>query len=134
GRLEPRRVVGSVDASEFLVAIAASAGFLIALGASAVQWPVVAALLAGGLVAAPIAAWLVRIVPGVMLGAMVGGVILLTNARTVLDAVGFGGGSQTVAYGVIAAAWALALAMSVRIVLRDRRAAATATEPALEPA
>ena len=34
GRLEPRRVVGSVDTSEFLVALAASLGFLWFLGSN----------------------------------------------------------------------------------------------------
>ncbi len=32
GRLEPRKVIGSVDASEFLVAVAASAGFIVGIG------------------------------------------------------------------------------------------------------
>lgn len=133
GRLEPRRVVGSVDTSEFLVAVAASVGFLLALGSSGVQWPVVGALLAGGLVAAPIAAWLVRVVPGALLGASVGGIILLTNARTVLTTFGLGGDTRAVAYTVVGLAWAGALALSVRTVLRDRRTAADG-EPAFEPA
>ena len=32
GRMEPRKVIGSIDTSEFLVAVAASLGFLLALG------------------------------------------------------------------------------------------------------
>src|SRR5690606_16382666 len=39
---------------------------------------------AGGLVAAPIAAWLVRHMPPRVLGSPDGGVILLTNIRTLL--------------------------------------------------
>ena len=42
-------------------------------------------LLAGGLVAAPIAAWLVRHIPPRMLGSLVGGMIVLTNTRTLLS-------------------------------------------------
>ena len=41
-------------------------------------------LLLGGLIAAPIAAWLVRHIPPRMLGSLVGGVIVLTNTRTLL--------------------------------------------------
>ena len=60
GRMEPRKVIGSVDTAEFLVAGAASIGFLIGLGSEGFLLPTVAALLIGGLIAAPIAAWLVR--------------------------------------------------------------------------
>ena len=37
GRMEPRKVVGTVDTSEFLVALAASLGFVFALGSQPVQ-------------------------------------------------------------------------------------------------
>ncbi len=134
GRLEPRRVVGSVDTSEFLVAVAASIGFLIVLGGSGVQWPVVAALLAGGLVAAPTAAWLVRLVPAALLGTSVGGVIMLTNARTVLTVLGVGGDGRTVGYLILTACWAVALGMAVRAVRRARAAAVTSRQPATETA
>jgi uncharacterized membrane protein YfcA len=60
GKMAPRTVVGTVSTSEFLVASAASIGFLVSLDRSLVALPVVAALLAGGMVAAPVAAWLVR--------------------------------------------------------------------------
>ncbi len=131
GRLEPRHVVGSVETSQFVVAATASCGFLIVLGRSGVHWPVVGSLLVGGLVAAPVAAWMVRLIPGVLLGATVGGVILLTNVHTVLAAMDLGGDVQAVAYGVIAVAWVAALAMAVRTLLRDRRAARQA-QPALD--
>ncbi|MGB7450015.1 MAG: sulfite exporter TauE/SafE family protein [Ornithinimicrobium sp.] len=86
GRLEPRKVIGSVDASEFLVAVAASAGFLIGLGTQGILASWAVALLLGGVVAAPIAAWLVRRLPARVLGSLVGGVIILTNSRTLLNA------------------------------------------------
>src|SRR3712207_9164965 len=38
GRMEPRKVIGSIDTSEFLVAIAASLGFLLALGSQGVDF------------------------------------------------------------------------------------------------
>ena len=34
GRLEPRKVVGSIDTSEFVVAVGGSLGFLFGLGAA----------------------------------------------------------------------------------------------------
>lgn len=86
GRMRPARVVGTVDTSEFLVALGASAGFLLALDFHQVPWTIVGALLIGGVVAAPLAAYLVRLVPVRIMGAAVGGVILLTNIRTLLQA------------------------------------------------
>nr|WP_267887676.1 sulfite exporter TauE/SafE family protein [Streptomyces sp. FxanaA7] len=74
GRMEPRKVIGSIDTSEFLVAVAASLGFLFSLGSQGLDWAWVAAFLLGGLIAAPIAAWLVRLVPPRVLGSAVGGV------------------------------------------------------------
>jgi len=86
GRLEPRKVVGSVDTAELAVSVAASLGFLVGLGAAGIHWGLALALLAGGLVAAPLAAYLVRIVPTHLLGVAVGGMILLSNVRTLLQA------------------------------------------------
>ena len=60
GRIEPRKVVGSIDASEFIVAVMGSLGFLLALGSQGINFGYALALLAGGVLAAPLAAWLVR--------------------------------------------------------------------------
>ena len=51
GRIEPRKVIGSIDTSEFLVAIAASLGFLLALGSQGVDFTWALALLIGGAIA-----------------------------------------------------------------------------------
>ncbi|WP_432482111.1 sulfite exporter TauE/SafE family protein [Kineococcus esterisolvens] len=120
GRLEPRKVIGSVDTSEFLVAVAASAGFLVGLGSQGIAWTWVLALLAGGLIAAPIAAWLVRHAPPQVLGAAVGAVIVLTNARTLLrsDAVAAPDAVRWVVYALVLTAGAVGVAHSVR---RHRR-------------
>jgi uncharacterized membrane protein YfcA len=122
GRMEPRKVIGSIDTSEFLVALAASLGFLIALGSQGVNAVWVAGLLVGGLIAAPIAAWLVRHIPPRMLGSLVGGVIIVTNARTLLKS-DWIGASDPVRYGVYAvlyALWALAVVHSYRQYRKDR--------------
>ena len=120
GRIEPRKVIGSVDTSEFLVAGAASLGFLIGLGSDGFLLPTVAALLIGGLIAAPIAAWLVRIVPAQLLGAVIGGVIVLTNTRTLLRAGELGGPVPALAYTVLGAGWLVALVLAARALRRTR--------------
>lgn len=116
GRLEPRKVIGSIDTSEFLVSVAASIGFLLALGTAGIDVAWVLALLAGGLVAAPIAAWLVRRVPPRVLGSAVGGIIVLTNARTLLrsDWIDAPDVTRYVVLALVAAVWAGAVAWSVR--------------------
>jgi uncharacterized protein len=88
GRVEPRFVIGSVSAAELLVTLAASAGFLIGLGGEGIEAPLVLAMLAGGAVAAPIAAWLVRHADPSVLGVVVGTLLLITNARTLMLEVG----------------------------------------------
>nr|WBO77757.1 sulfite exporter TauE/SafE family protein [Streptomyces sp. SBE_14.2] len=129
GRMEPRKVIGSIDTSEFLVAVAASLGFLVSLGSQGVDAVWVLAFLLGGLVAAPVAAWLVRLLPPRVLGSAVGGVIVLTNVRTLLRA---GGASvpTTPVYVVLCAMWAAAVAYSIRAHRAERaeRAAAEADE------
>ena len=85
GRLEPRKVIGTVDTSEFAVSAAASLGFLIGLGAAGINWYFALALLIGGLIAAPLAAVLVRFTPAHLLGVAVGGAILLTNSRVLMN-------------------------------------------------
>jgi uncharacterized membrane protein YfcA len=122
GRLEPRKVIGSIDTSEFLVALAASLGFLVALGSQGINPLWVAGLLGGGLVAAPIAAWLVRHIPPRMLGSMVGGAIVLTNIRTLLtsDWIDAAGPVRYAVYAVLYAVWAAAVVHSFRAYRRDR--------------
>jgi hypothetical protein len=89
--LGPNQVIGTVSMSEFIVAIGATVGFLLALGTAGVDWAAAVALLAGGIVAAPIAAWLVSRLDHRVLGGLVGGMILFYNAERVLGLVGIGG-------------------------------------------
>lgn len=85
GKLEPRKVIGSVSAAEFVVTTSASVGFLIALGISGINFGWVLALLAGGVIAAPLAAWVVRHMTPRILGVAAGGLILVTNSKTMLE-------------------------------------------------
>ncbi|SOE01606.1 sulfite exporter TauE/SafE family protein [Blastococcus haudaquaticus] len=122
GRMEPRKVIGSIDTSEFLVAVAASLGFLFALGSQGVNFSWVAVLLVGGLIAAPIAAWLVRHIPPRLLGSLVGGMIVLTNSRTLLtsDWVDAPDGARYAIYAVITVTWAAAVVWSFLEYRKDR--------------
>ena len=127
GRLEPRKVVGSIDTSEFVVAVGGSAGFLLALGSHGVDRGLVVALLLGGIVAAPVAAWLVRILPARVLGVAAGGVIVVTNANVILQSVGSPGHVRGAAVALLAALWAALLARAViaeRAIRREERAPA----------
>ncbi|SDF34213.1 hypothetical protein SAMN05660485_03154 [Blastococcus fimeti] len=116
GRMEPRKVIGSVSTAEFLVALAASLGFLFALGSQGIDFTWVAALLIGGSIAAPLAAWLVRHIPPRMLGSLVGGLIVLTNTRTLLrsDWIDAGDATRYAVYAAIFAVWVLAVTHSFR--------------------
>ena len=102
---DPRKVIGSVDTAEFLVAGAAAAGFLVTGGPGTVAPLWIAALMLGGAVAAPIAARIVSRVPPRFLGVAVGGMVMLTNAPTVLGLLGAQAGLRVAAYGVILVGW-----------------------------
>jgi uncharacterized membrane protein YfcA len=115
GRMEPRKIIGTVDTSEFVVALAASIGFLLTLSFAQIPWSVVGALLVGGVVAAPIAAYVVRILPMRVLGTAVGGVILITNMRTFLGAIGLEGSVVFVIYALIVVVWVAALVHSIMV-------------------
>jgi uncharacterized protein len=121
GRMEPRKVVGTVDTSEFIVALAASIGFLISLSFAQVPWEVVGVLLGGGLVAAPIAAWIVRHLNARVLGTAVGGFILLVNANTFLEAVGLDPALNVFVYGAILAVWITALYFAYAAIRREHK-------------
>jgi uncharacterized membrane protein YfcA len=131
GRLDPRKVIGSVSASEFAVTVSASLGFLIGLGGQALDWRVVGGLLAGGVVAAPFAAYLVRHVSLPVLGALVGSVILVTNSRTLLRS--FEAESAT-AYLLLGAVAAGLVATAVARTRNQAAVRAAGVEPgAVEP-
>lgn len=121
GRMQPRKVVGTVDTSEFVVALCASAGFLVSLSFAEIPLGIVAALLVGGVVAAPLAAWFVRYLHPRVLGTAVAGVILLTNARTFLKTIGIDPGINYFVYAAIIAIWLVALYFALAFARRDSR-------------
>lgn len=132
GKTAPRTVVGSVDTSEFMVTVAASLGFLFSLGSAGINWTFALLLLGGGVLAAPLAAWLVSRIPSGILGVAVGGLILLTNLKTLFGAFDIEGATATAGYLVVAAAWIAAIALAVGR-LRAAKKAGTAHDEAREP-
>jgi uncharacterized protein len=79
---QPRTTIGSVNAAEFFVTTAITALFVSTIGLS--HWPVIAGLVIGGVIAAPFAALATKHLPDRVLMIIVGGVIILLSARTLL--------------------------------------------------
>src|SRR5699024_10440676 len=84
-KLEPRYAIGTVSASEFFVALSASISFIIFLGWSQINLGLVISLSIGGLIAAPLAAWLVKILPMNILAVCVSGLIIFTNSSSLIS-------------------------------------------------
>src|SRR5215207_8206716 len=76
---------------------------------------VVGELLLGGIVAAPLAAFVVRALPARILGTAVAGVILITNMRTFMGSVGIEGATATLLYALIVVVWVVALVHSIMV-------------------
>ena len=105
GRMAPNRVIGTMNAAEFLVAVAASAGFILGLGLSAIDWRVLVPLMVGGIIAAPIGAWIAHRLPMRIMGVTVGGMIIFTNTFTLLKAFDVPGDIVTPTLIVLGAIW-----------------------------
>lgn len=115
----PRTVIGSVSASEFIVSAAASVGFLLGLGSDFFDnLLIIAGLAIGGVLAAPLAAWLVSRVAPTVLGTGVGGLLVLTNARALFKYFDIEGAPRTAFYAVIITA---AIGLTAYAWLRSRR-------------
>jgi uncharacterized membrane protein YfcA len=83
---EPRKVIGTVSAAEFVVAVSASVGFLINFNRIDINWATVGGLALGGVIAAPIAAKLVGRLPAKALGTVVAIAIIVLNAIQIIRA------------------------------------------------
>lgn len=132
GRVEPRRVIGSISAAEFVVSVSASLGFLVALGREGINLAWVGALLVGGVIAAPIAAWLVRHLAATVLGVAAGSFIILTNSKTLLETWG-GVEKNSAPVWVTVALLAVGSAYVVTRAVRRERAARAGRPPLKEP-
>lgn len=76
---EIRQTIGTVNVAEFFVTLAESAAFFVTMGSLREYWPAVLGLIAGGIAAAPLAAWLCKKLPLKPLLAAVGLLIIAVN-------------------------------------------------------
>jgi uncharacterized membrane protein YfcA len=82
----PRYVIGSVNLTEFFVTVATSAAFAVSLGWADLT-PVIPLVL-GGLVVAPFAGYLTRVIPAKVLMVAVGLLVLMISGRSLLKLCG----------------------------------------------
>jgi uncharacterized protein len=76
----PRYTIGSVNAAEFAVSFASGITFMLFGGVQG--WPIIIGLILGGIIAAPIAAYLVNKLPRKPLMVAVGILIIILSLRT----------------------------------------------------
>lgn len=79
--LPPRYAIGSVNTAEVAVAVVSAGSLLASLGGEGLNLGVVLAMLGGGVLAAPVAAYVVRFFPPRIMGLAVAGLLLLTQSR-----------------------------------------------------
>jgi uncharacterized protein len=96
----PRYAIGCVNTAEVAVAIVAAGTLIGSLGGKGIELGVVLAMLTGGVVASPIAAYVVRFLPARLLGLAVAALLLLTQTRELASTVDLPG-SRWLAYGAI---------------------------------
>ena len=85
GGRHPRYTIGSVNLTEFFVALASSLTFLTIIGIS--HWNIIAGLIVGGVIAAPIAAIAARRIPTKALMVVVGALIIIVSIRIIFLAI-----------------------------------------------
>jgi uncharacterized membrane protein YfcA len=120
----PRFAIGSVNTAEVAVASASAFSLIGSLGMAGVDGLMLLSMLVGGVVAAPLAAWVIRYVPARAMGAAVAVLLLMTNARQLVGWAGFTLGPLTVTV------YASAIALVVLAVHFARRSAASRNAPA----
>jgi uncharacterized membrane protein YfcA len=101
--LAPRYAIGSVNTAEVAVAVVASGSLLASVGGGGLDIAVVLAMLAGGVLAAPVAAWVMRFLPARGLGVAVAGLLFFTNIRELATSGGLGA-LRWLAYALVALA------------------------------
>jgi uncharacterized membrane protein YfcA len=82
--VEPRKIIGTVSAAEYIVAISASVGFLININRLDINWAAVGGLALGGSIMAPIAARIVVKLPRKQIGILVGLAVIIINGFRII--------------------------------------------------
>jgi uncharacterized membrane protein YfcA len=122
--LAPRFAIGSVNTAEVAVAVVASGSLLASVGGGGIDVAVVVAMLSGGVLAAPLAAWVIRFLPARALGVAVAGLLFVTNIRELTTAPALKGAVRWLAYGVAILACAYAAIRPSRLHRQSRLTAA----------
>jgi uncharacterized membrane protein YfcA len=76
----PRFTIGSVNLAEFFVTASESITFILTIGV--VHWKIIVGLIIGGVLAAPLAAYICKKLPTRALMILVGALIMLLSLRT----------------------------------------------------
>lgn len=122
--LPPRYAIGSVNTAEVGVAAVAAGSLLGSIGRGDMRTGILVAMMVGGVLAAPLAAWLIRFIPARPMGMAVAALLLLTNARELAGWLDLGA-ARWALYGLVPVLVSLAaLAPS-----RGRSPVALATDP-----
>ena len=82
--MTPRKIIGTVSAAEFIVAVSASAGFLLNINKLDINWAIVGGLALGGSLMAPIAARIVSKLPRRQLAILVGAAVIVINGIRII--------------------------------------------------
>jgi uncharacterized membrane protein YfcA len=107
--VKPRYAIGSVNTAEVAVASASAVSLIASVGRGGFDVAVLVAMLLGGIIAAPAAAWLIRHIPAKPMGIAVASLLLLTNGRELAAFGGLRGNWSFAIYGAVAALVALVL-------------------------
>lgn len=100
--LPPRFAVGSVNTAEVAVATVSATTLIASIGKGNLDVAVILAMLLGGVIAAPVAAWFVRKVQPRPMGIAVAALLLLTNSQQLSDWAELGS-SRWWVYGAVVA-------------------------------
>jgi uncharacterized membrane protein YfcA len=107
--VRPRYAIGSVNTAEVAVASASAFSLIASVGRGGFDVAVLVAMLLGGIVAAPVAAWLIRHIPPKPMGVAVAALLLLTNGKELAGLAGIRGSWSFAVYAGIAGLVALVL-------------------------
>lgn len=118
--LEPRKAIGTANTAEFAIALAASIGFLLGLGSEQIPWDAVLALLIGGVIAAPVAAWLVSKAPQRLLGILVGNLIIVLNVRQLIISFELPPVASVSAFAIVAIMFVVTVVHGIRLLKQDK--------------
>lgn len=120
--LPARYAIGCTNTAEVAVAIVASGSLLASLRGEGVEVSIVLAMLFGGVVAAPLAAYVVRYIPPRMLGIAVSALLLFTNSRELAGYFDWGVSRWAAYVAVLLLCVAAFMRPRMRGLLRTRRA------------